>query len=108
MRQAELYMTFGRNVQALKTLEAAVQVQPEREDLRLKLDEIKNLPPAENPVSIRQCAIFVVLIILAIGLKLLNYSPWFNTLASWLGLSANIYFVLCLLWSRRAKNGGEK
>lgn len=49
-------MTFGRNVQALKALEAAIQVQPEREDLRLKLDEIKNLPPAENPVSIRQCA----------------------------------------------------
>lgn len=52
--------------------------------------------------------VFVVLIILAIGLKLLNYSPWFNTLASWLGWSANIYFVLCLLWSRRAKNGKGK
>ncbi|WP_428718759.1 type IV pilus assembly protein FimV [Undibacterium curvum] len=108
MRQAELYMTFGRNVQALKALEAAIQAHPEREDLRIKLGEIKKLPPAENPVSIRQCAIFVVLIILAAGLKLLNYSSWLNTLASWLGWSAHIYFSLCLLWGRRAKNGKGK
>ncbi len=52
--------------------------------------------------------VFVVLIILATGLKLLNYSPWFNTLASWLGWSAHIYFALCLLWGRRAKNGKGK
>jgi len=102
INEANVYLAFGRKMQAVKLLEAAVNENPAREDLRLKLTEIKNSALAAKGLSIKQSIISIVLMIVGATLKFSNYLPRFNDVGSVIGFCALFYMAACLARGRGA------
>ncbi|HEY1132537.1 MAG TPA: hypothetical protein VGF12_24230 [Roseateles sp.] len=64
LREAEIYAAYGRTAQAIALLRRASQAQPERADIRLRLDALERQAETEAP---RQRAWKAVLAALLVG-----------------------------------------
>ncbi|HEY8025919.1 MAG TPA: tetratricopeptide repeat protein [Burkholderiaceae bacterium] len=95
IREANVYLAFGRKAQAQRVLEEAAKENPARDDVLQKLAEIKRSSPAAKGLSPRQSIICFGLMIVALTLKFLHYQPWFSFAGSAIGFVAILYMVVC-------------
>lgn len=102
INEANVFLAYGRHAQAVEVLESAIQEDPAREDLKLKLSEIKNTLRSTVGLSEKQRFIIFTLLGISALLKLLDYEPWFQVAGSSIGFCALFYMAVCFVRGPRA------
>ena len=101
INEANVFLAYGRHAQAAEVLESAIKEDPTREDLKLKLTEIKNTPRSNFGLSEKQRIIIFTSLIIATLLKFLDYETWFQEAGSSIGFCALFYMAVCFVRRRR-------
>ena len=102
IKEADVYLAYGRRAQAVQILESALANDPSRDDVKLKLAEIAKAPQPPTAISQNQQIIVFVLLAAAAALKFFVDDPRFNLAGSVVGFCAILYLCVCLVSKRRA------
>lgn len=102
IKEADVYLTYGRHTQAAQVLESAIREDPTREDLRSKLAAINRAARPPASLSTRQSTIVFALLIVAATLKFFVDDPIGQIVGGVIGLCATLYLAVCFATKRRA------
>ncbi len=97
LKEANVYLAYGRDAQAAEILRSAIADDPTREDLKLKLAEIVSMQQTAVSITSRQQIIVGVLLIVAAALKFVAAEPSLQMAGLVIGFCAVLYLCVCLV-----------
>ncbi len=98
IKEANVYLAYGRDAQAVEILKSALADDPSREDVKAKLAEIARLQQ-QSTAGITASQQVVVGVLLAVGaaLKFVAADPALQMAGGFIGLCAVLYLCVCLV-----------
>ncbi len=101
LKEAKIYVTYGRNEQAVRVLEKAIQEHPSRNDLQDALSKIKQKSEKMESINFKERLVVFVLIMLG---ATLIFSARYLLILKNVGvvviIISVIYALFCLSWRK--------